>query len=429
MKLRAFILLFVLFFISLGTSFAEELTLEEIKTRYKAEKDPERKLLISMSILDVYLLEMDEFFINEHTRFLRMGISEDNEDYIQSARLLLGYNYMKGNSTVKAMAMLESIDDYFFKKGDYLNDFRRTKFYGIVLMDKGLIKDALRQFEKAEKKGKSIKNKKETFAVEFLKGRAYQALGDSKEAENCYNTFLKQVKWMKADGSISEVYSNLGELKMAEENLDQAKVYFTKSAEYGLKSGRKNLVANAQVNMGIVEYIAGNKMAALEMFQNALEIRKTIKRPRLICESLFNLGVFHFDEGNLDAAIPYYAEMYKIAERNGMVSQQLDASIEFARLYKAKGNLDKSVEYYEKHIELKDGLMKEKLAENNEFDAMYAELKLKELTSASEKKEEQLNAVISKERTKGYIILGLSLLSLGFLAYLFRKKRKEISLT
>ncbi|WP_107039301.1 tetratricopeptide repeat protein [Brumimicrobium mesophilum] len=228
-------------------------------------------------------------------------------------------------------------------------------------------------------------------------------------------------------GKLTSAFGLMGQLYLAQNDIDSSRNYFTKSMETGMAANDLRAISNGYTNLAIAEYISENTVKSEQYFRVALNYRIKEGNKYYVAEGYYNLGDFYFGIGELDSAIVNHSISLKIAEESNNLIGQKDALTEIAILHDSLNNLEDQISALNKII-----LVQEKLAKNQSYKEINA---LKSSYSQSEK--EYLNSFGTREddlqetvfdyesvfRKWAWMIV-MSIMLLSGIIYVFRRYQK-----
>jgi tetratricopeptide (TPR) repeat protein len=164
--------------------------------------------------------------------------------------------------------------------------------------------------------------------------------GDYKRAIEAGKLAVKKYpKNPEAYRCIGEAYYNIGDLKLAYENMKKAE---------SLTNNKEILMYIYNV-IGLILHSMGYLDDALLYHSKSLSLAKDLGNTVMQAATLNNIALIYYNEGELDKALSYYEkslslktnEKYKASTYNNI-----------ANIYDKKGDYQKAVEYFQKAIEI-----------------------------------------------------------------------------
>jgi len=247
-------------------------------------------------------------------------------------------------------------------------------------------------------------NKTKELAFAYLyEGHVKYRIGKSDEAIRAYQQSAQiasklkdQYTYLKAEGSLAQLYLSIGKDALAEKNLlaieakyknapktfgledtyfllgsiNHDKKYLNTSLKYFLKVDAmikdKDLDA-IYYRMGVFVEIAslykdlGNKTKALESINKAMELQEKTSQISPLMESMITKGMIllAFDDPN--SALPYLGRAFEYAEKNNQEGMLNNAALPLGEAWQKKGDYKKSIHY----LEIAKAISKKN--SNNEF--------------------------------------------------------------
>lgn len=111
--------------------------------------------------------------------------------------------------------------------------------------------------------------------------------------------------------------NNLGGASFYAGNIDQAVIYFAKSAQVKNDLGDRRSMAATLNNLGIVHNVSGDYKKAREYWMQSLEIMEQIGDMAGLAETYNNLGILLMESGQYERALNYYKKCKDLKNRVG----------------------------------------------------------------------------------------------------------------
>ncbi|CAF3424808.1 unnamed protein product [Rotaria socialis] len=180
--------------------------------------------------------------------------------------------------------------------------------------------------------------------------------GKYNQAKKYYQKFLDQSDPESKEAGYS--YQGLGLIADNLGDYDQAIFYFEKHLQ--LHQSRENNqfeIANAMQNIAISCDAKGDHKRALECYQHALEIKKTLfgEDHTHIADLYYNIGITYGVQGNENKALEYYQKALAIYEKQ-LPADHLDIANVISNIgssFQQKGDFDAALQSYEKALAIK----------------------------------------------------------------------------
>ncbi|MBI1183169.1 tetratricopeptide repeat protein [bacterium] len=319
---------------------------------------------------------------------------KNNSDKIQEAYRILGNTYTHLYLSDSAL--------YYFEKAYQMavNQSAAKKLYylqrlSIQHSENGSLSKALDYcitgIRIAEKTGK------EHFVAIFNNriGVIYQKQGNYNKAIQFYKNALNAYNELGDESGIALATSSVGSALMALKQYAEAKVYFDKAKEiYTIQNDPKG-IAQMYDNLGMLAYRQNNLREAINLQQQALNLRAKNKNYGDLPQSYVALANSYLKLKRYDDALDLTREGIGITKKTGADVQLLTLFRQFYLIYKDLNYKDSALWYHEKYQVLKDSLDK---LENDEliirlqniFDTERRELELIEIKKENELQNERL---------------------------------------
>jgi tetratricopeptide (TPR) repeat protein len=164
--------------------------------------------------------------------------------------------------------------------------------------------------------------------------------GDYKRAIEAGKLAVKKYpKNPKAYFCLGVAYYNVGELKLAYENMKKVE---------SLTNRREDLMYIYN-QIGIILYSMGNSNDALLYYSRSLSLAKDLGNTAAQATLLNNIAGIYKNKGELDKALSYYEESLSLETNE---KDKATTYNNIATIYGKKGGYQKAIEYYQKAIEI-----------------------------------------------------------------------------
>ncbi|WP_299228511.1 tetratricopeptide repeat protein [Sulfurihydrogenibium sp.] len=168
----------------------------------------------------------------------------------------------------------------------------------------------------------------------------FNKAGDYKRAIEAGKLAVKKYpKNPDAYRCLGEAYYNIGELKLAYENMKKAE---------SLKNNKKDLMYIYN-QIGLILYNMGYLDDALLYYSRSLSLAKDLGNTDMQTALLNNIAMIYDDKGELDKALSYYEESLNLTTNE---KDKTSIYNNIALIYSEKGDYQKAVEYFQKAIEI-----------------------------------------------------------------------------
>ena len=356
----------------------------------------------------------------EATAYNNIGLSFDVKGDFKNAL----------NSYQKSLAIKEEIGDKKAIASTYNN-------IGIIYNSMGNMAMSLKYYKM------SLALHKETGDTNSL-GSNYNNIGiiyrvqkNYEKAMEYYLLGLEKRKHENDTKGIAGSFTNIANLFYEKEQYDSSLYYHKKSLEIHQNGNDLQGIAGSYGNIAGLHHALNQDDKAIEFFNKSLALSKQIGDKLSTANAYSNLGVLYFHLKKNNLALEFLLKSKKLfLDLNTIANLESDCKTLY-EIYKAKGNLTKAIENYELHVMFKDSL--DKMDANNQLYQFEAEkaFEISRLTDSIKyadeiliqqaenlAKEEQLKSE-KQRRTALLIIVGLVLVSLGFVFIQLRKTRAQ----
>jgi tetratricopeptide (TPR) repeat protein len=429
-----------IFFLLLSfSSKAQEVNLDSLWSVWNDKTQPDTSRLKAMNDIawDGYLFSQpDSAFYFAQMQY-DFALSVNNKRFMAHSISTQGVSFaIRGNYEksleyfLKTLEIRKAIDD---KKGmgDSCNNI------GNIYDDQGNYEKALEYHSKSLAINKEIGNK-EGMGVSYNSiGFIYSNQGNSEKALEYYLKSLRITEELGDKNGIGDSYNNIGLIYSSQGNYEKALEFYLKSLGIDKELSNKNGMACSYNNIGIIYKYQGNYEKALEYYLKSLAIDKDLGDIKGIGDSNNNLGLFYKDQGNYENALDYLLKSKNIKQEINTIKGLDETSKSLSEVYKKLGKYKQALEMHELYMETKDSIAKMNAEEELykfEVDKEYELKKQADSIKHADEiiiqqaenlaKEEQLKS--EKQRRTGLlVIVGLVLVSLGFVFVQLRKTKAQ----
>ncbi len=228
--------------------------------------------------------------------------------------------------------VISELNTYF----DKLNEFEETMhlsglrgdllmYIGLQYLITGSFEEAIKNFDRSLDyymiSDRPIEKSRVISYISFyylLRGELKKSL---KYQQNAINMIETEYPLRMSYG-----YNNLGLIYNSIGDLDKAYTNFKMALELFLKNGKINKTSVPLSNLGVILLDKGEYAAALNKFQNALEIDSKFQNNYILAESYYYIIIIHLEMGNIKLAKKIFEDFSNIASRsnNLIVEQRYD---------------------------------------------------------------------------------------------------------
>ena len=334
---------------------------------------------------------------------------------------------------------------YFAQKGyDFAEALDNKKWIAAALNTQGISFAIRGNYEKAlEYYSKSLAIKKELGDKKGM-GNSYGNIGNIYKDHGNYEKALEyaskalaiyeEIEDKKGMGNAN---NNIGIAYSDQGNYEKALEYHSKSLAIKKELGDKKGMGSSYNNIGLIYSIQENYEKALDYYSKSVSIKKELGDKKGMAASYNNIGVVYKEQSNYEKALDYLLKSKNINQGINTI-EGLDATSRLlSEVYKKLGKYKQALEMHELYMETKDSIAKMDAEEELYKFEVDKEYQLKKqadsILHADEiiiqqaenlAKEEQLKS--EKQRRTGLlVIVGLVLVSLGFVFVQLRKTRAQ----
>jgi len=305
-------------------------------------------------------------------------------------------------------------------------------------------------------------------------GTVFYEMGNYLQAQAYLMEGLRLSEKLNLEAAISRALNNLGNLFVDQKNNEKALEYYLRSLELKEKMGDRRRLPAAYNNLGLVYTNMREHIKAVQSLDKSMEIARELGDIRGEARALSNLGVEYAKVGAFEAAIENYNQSIRLqnqvndddglassysfrgknylqlkswerarqdcmrslamAEKSGALNLQKESCDCIAKALEAQGNFRASLQYFQRYQALTDSLFNEqKTREITRTEMNYSFEKQQLADSVSFHKLQTAQQVaheqdLSREHRKFFIVLIVSLLIIGFLAFLYWRHGQRLKM-
>ena len=252
---------------------------------------------------------------------------------------------------------------------------------------------------RAKELAKKIKNRKKEALSNLYLGDGHRLKGNLSKAISYY---LESANIYESIGEfigVSTVYSNLGNVYLAQKNYENSKLYFNKAIYIFSEAKDSTRLATTLLNMGELYREHHVLDSALIYFQRSKVVFKRLNYPIGTAYNLGNIGLvlaekgeydqaeqnmnqaitlleelgdrypiavyqtwlaeIYAQRGKYDRAVKYAKSSLDIGIEEGLKEQIRDASLKLSEFYKSSGNSDQAYSYLKQYVTYRDSINNE----------------------------------------------------------------------
>jgi signal transduction histidine kinase len=135
--------------------------------------------------------------------------------------------------------------------------------------------------------------------------------------------------------------------------------------DFCVEKGLKGLEIKAIINNGVVNYLTGNFMEALDYYNEALKPALEHGSKPTLARIYNNIALIHMEQGLYESALENYYKTLGIAEHLNDRELIAMATGNIGLLYQQQNNVEQAIKYHTKSFQLSDGLADQRGAANS----------------------------------------------------------------
>ena len=308
---------------------------------------------------------------------------------------------------------------------------------GLIYQNQGNYEKALEYHSKSLAVSEELGDKKGMGSSYTNIGNIYKNQGNYEKALEYFSKSLAVSEELGDKKGMGNANNNIGINYKNQGNYEKALEYYTKSLVIYEEIGDKKGMGNSYNKIGITYKEQGNYKKALEYYSKSLAIQKDIGDKQGMADSYHNIGLIFNYQGNFEKALDYLLKSKEISQEINSIKDLDETSEALSEVYKKLGKYKQALEMHELYMETKDSIAKMDAEEELYKFEVDKEYQLKKQADSilhadeiiiqqaeNRAKEEQLKS--EKQRRTGLlVIVGLVLVSLGFVFVQLRKTRAQ----
>ncbi len=225
---------------------------------------------------------------------------------------------------------------------------------GNVLLDKGHLDQALRDFEESLIVRKKIGNQQDIADSLHKIGIVHRQKGNLDEALRYLEEGLNLRRKIGNEIDISSSLTTIGLIYWQKGFLDEALNYFEQSLNMERKLGTTHKMAITLINMGNIYYDKGELDRALEYYEQSLTLFQNNKTPLHVAFALNNIGTVYRHKGELDRALEYLEESLTIFREIGNANYISETLLQLGVVHREKVNLRQAITFLEESAKIRE---------------------------------------------------------------------------
>ena len=299
-------------------------------------------LLNNTDSLKPLAIETQEFGTKNNSKLLRIF-----------AKRILGCFLIRKGDYTNGEKELKIALNFHRKNGDLANVTEELNELGISNFLKGDFHSAESFFMLSIKLGKESPDEKHAFLAKLNLAKTYDKLDLKEKAKATANEYLEECKKLNKLESIASAYGLLSDLALNEKKIELSEEFLSKSLNASKSTNNNSLKAQIHSNFGAFYAAKEDFEKAKDHFNQALDLRLKTNHRKGILEAYYNLGSVEYLESNFVAAETFYIKGLELATEFNLFSDQIDFLEVLVEIQQEKKDKDKEIEYYQQYIDVK----------------------------------------------------------------------------
>ena len=269
-------------------------------------------------------------------------VAWDNIIYVSDPELDLELNQQIiniSNSNLPAELNVSKLKKFKKSLGNSYNNI------GLICEDQGNYEKALECHSKSLGIKKEIGDKKGMASCYNNIGNIYKDQGNYEKALEYHSKALAIFEEFGDKKGMADSYNNIGNIYAIQGNYEKALEYYSKSLSIRKELGDKIGMGISYNGIGVIFHEQGNYEKVLEYFSKSLAIKEEIGDKKGMASCYNNIGNIYFDQGNYDKALEYYSKSVSIRKEIGDKKGIAYSYNNIGNIYKEQGNYEKALDY------------------------------------------------------------------------------------
>ena len=269
-------------------------------------------------------------------------VAWDNIIYVSDPELDLELNQQIiniSNSNLPAELNVSELKKFKKSLGNSYNNI------GLICEDQGNYEKALECHSKSLGIKKEIGDKKGMASCYNNIGNIYKDQGNYEKALEYHSKALAIFEEFGDKKGMADSYNNIGNIYAIQGNYEKALEYYSKSLSIRKELGDKIGMGISYNGIGVIFHEQGNYEKVLEYFSKSLAIKEEIGDKKGMASCYNNIGNIYFDQGNYDKALEYYSKSVSIRKEIGDKKGIAYSYNNIGNIYKEQGNYEKALDY------------------------------------------------------------------------------------
>ncbi len=360
---------------SIAMQLKDSIKLAELSV-YMADSEYERK---------VYAIAMGKYF-GAYKVFASVGRKND----AGMCLVKIATCYIEKDMDNAAKELLRQALSIFQETNDISGIAAVNENLGVIEMKNGFDEEALKKFQKVIDMYKNVENKHKIADVYTLASIVSRNSEEYETAKAYLDSALAIYSELRDNKNIANVHSLNGDLLMEQETYSLAEVSYNKANQIYIR------------------------------FQN----------DEKMTEILLKLGILNFKQDLKNAATPFLQKTYELSVENGYGVLRREACLYLSKISSVNLDFKKAYEYQREYIKIRDSISLAKKQEDmgglqEVFEAKKKEDELQILKLQNEAQE----TIIRNEKIMRYMLIGIAILGIGIMVFLYKQNRQKSKIT
>ncbi|SMG39636.1 Signal transduction histidine kinase [Marivirga sericea] len=322
---------------------------------------------------------------------------------ILDAYVGLGNTYNQLSKWQQAIIEFKKAEELAFSGGNLRIAASANNNLGNISLAQGALQDALIYYQKAADIGPpSI----EEVALVNI-GLVHIELNNPEKAMD----YLLEAKEMTSQSenwyALAFIHQHLGSLERSKSNLPEALDYYQKAMDIYKSINERQFYSEVLTSIASVYYEKKLYLKALAAYNESIQIQKEISHYAGWCNSLHGMGEVYLAMGNISASEKTLIEALNIADKNTLLTLKDDIVLTLSTLYKNSGRYKKALAYHELYKQLSDSLLnQEKQEQIDELETRFeTKQKQQEIDLLSAENQIANLNVLQQTNFRNYVII------------------------
>ncbi len=269
----------------------------------------------------------------------------------------IALNYLYNDSFLLALDFAQKTETQAGIENDFLSMTKQHIVKGQVYIRLGLYLKALDNFSSAEQLGIEHNLKKLIINANYGAGLVYN---DLKEFDKALEVLFRGEKVAEQGDDLLDraiIYNAIGNVLQGKEEIEKSLIYLNKYYDIAVEKNDTLQMIYGLINIGESNRLQKNYNIALDYYQQANRLNKTVHSEQAEAAIFGNIAVIYASLNDNTNALLYYHKSIDISSNSNGLSSYLQQDLKaIAQIYARESQYDSAFVYYKKYVAFSDSL-------------------------------------------------------------------------